>query len=169
MDDDVKQYYGFIVLIFFIVKFFLFFVLWSWLRFRVTERMIALTNKLKTNDQSEKRNVQAALNNQPMTGEHRHFNQQGEKNTATSLHQATQEDVGLTAADRKLTTKVRNVGGKNHLLALLDHVVQHKENPNGNKAAHAPTSKQANTTKTTKVTINEIDELEVAMDLLFGE
>lgn len=50
MDDDVNQYYGFIVLIFFVVKFFLFMVLWSWLRFRVTERMIALTNKLKTND-----------------------------------------------------------------------------------------------------------------------
>ena len=43
MDDDVNRYYGFIVLIFFVVKFFLFVVLWSWLRIRVTERMIALT------------------------------------------------------------------------------------------------------------------------------
>jgi hypothetical protein len=50
VNDDVKKYYGYIVLIFFVVKFFLFVVLWSWLRIRVTERMIALTKKLKTND-----------------------------------------------------------------------------------------------------------------------
>ena len=59
VNDDVKKYYGYIVLIFFVVKFFLFVVLWSWLRIRVTERMIALTKKLKTNDQSEKHNYQA--------------------------------------------------------------------------------------------------------------
>lgn len=50
MDSDVNQYYMFIVLIFFIVKCILFLVLWSWLRIRVTERMMNLTRKLKNND-----------------------------------------------------------------------------------------------------------------------
>ena len=56
MDGDVKSYYGFIVLIFIVVKICLFSVLWSWLRIRVTERMIKLTKKLKTTDQQEKGN-----------------------------------------------------------------------------------------------------------------
>ena len=50
MNSDVNTYYGFIVMIFFVVKFFLFVVLWSWLRIRVTERMVDLTMKLETND-----------------------------------------------------------------------------------------------------------------------
>ena len=50
MDSDVNQYYMFIILIFFVVKCILFLVLWSWLRIRVTERMMKLTSKLKNND-----------------------------------------------------------------------------------------------------------------------
>lgn len=61
MKDDVNQYYGFIILIFLVVKIILFLVLWSWLRIRVTERMIDLTNKLKTNEQSDKRSYKPRL------------------------------------------------------------------------------------------------------------
>lgn len=56
MGSDVNRYYLFIVLIFFIVKCVLFLVLWSWLRIRVTERIINLTKKLKNNDQNEQSN-----------------------------------------------------------------------------------------------------------------
>ena len=56
MSSALNDYYLFIVLIFLVVKFFLFVMLWSWLRIRVSERMQNLTNKLKTNEQPEKRN-----------------------------------------------------------------------------------------------------------------
>lgn len=53
MSDDVSEYYLTIVLIFFVGKLILFCVLWNWLRVRVTDRMIALTRKLQTSDQSD--------------------------------------------------------------------------------------------------------------------
>ena len=56
MADDVNEYYLIIILIFAIVKMSLFCVLWSWLRMRVTDRMIYLTKKLKTSDQADNRN-----------------------------------------------------------------------------------------------------------------
>ena len=63
--SDVNTYYLFIVLIFFSGNLILFVVLWSWLRIRVTERMVDLTMKLETNDQSEKRTQHFARNNRP--------------------------------------------------------------------------------------------------------
>ncbi len=53
MADDVNEYYLIIIMIFVIVKLSLFCVLWSWLRMRVTDRMIYLTKKLKTSDQAD--------------------------------------------------------------------------------------------------------------------
>ena len=43
MDDDVMSYYAFIVIIFLVIKLFLFIVLWSWLKIRVTQRMMDLS------------------------------------------------------------------------------------------------------------------------------
>lgn len=56
MSDDVNQYYQFIVLIFCVVKLFLFCVLWNWLRVKVTARMNSLTFHLQTNEQNDKHN-----------------------------------------------------------------------------------------------------------------
>lgn len=53
MRDDVSEYYLTIFIIFFVGKLLLFCVLWNWLRVRVTDRMIALTRKLQTSDQSD--------------------------------------------------------------------------------------------------------------------
>ena len=50
MTEDVMQYYWIIVIIFVVVKLFLFGVLWGWLKHQVTERMNRLTAKLRTND-----------------------------------------------------------------------------------------------------------------------
>ena len=54
MSEDVNQYYQFIVLIFCVVKLFLFFVLWNWLKIKVTDAMTDLTFHLQTNEQSDK-------------------------------------------------------------------------------------------------------------------
>ncbi len=62
MTDDVNEYYLIIILIFVIVKLFLFCVLWSWLRMRVTDRMIYLTKKLKTSDQDNNKYQPKKLN-----------------------------------------------------------------------------------------------------------
>ena len=46
MTEDVMQYYGIIVIIFVVVKLFLFCVLWTWLKRSVTKRMNDLTTRL---------------------------------------------------------------------------------------------------------------------------
>ena len=51
IETDVLKYYGFIVLIFVVVEVLLFFTLWSWLKSRVTNRMIELTKKINNNEQ----------------------------------------------------------------------------------------------------------------------
>ena len=53
IEADVMKYYGFIILIFIVVKVLLFFTLWSWLKSRVTNRMVELTNKINNNEQIE--------------------------------------------------------------------------------------------------------------------
>ena len=49
------KYYGVIILIFVIVKVLLFITLWSWLKSRVTDRMIELTQKINNNEQIDDR------------------------------------------------------------------------------------------------------------------
>lgn len=65
IQEDVTGYYGFIVLIFIIVQIFLFFTLWSWLKSRVTNRMVELTKKINTNEQLEDRNRAIEYEKQP--------------------------------------------------------------------------------------------------------
>ena len=46
MKEDVDHYYEMICIIFIVVNIFLFCVLWTWLRLRVTDRIKLLTTKL---------------------------------------------------------------------------------------------------------------------------
>ena len=50
IEADVIKYYGVVVLIFVIIKVLLFVTLWSWLKSRVTDRMIELTQKINNNE-----------------------------------------------------------------------------------------------------------------------
>ena len=50
IERDVMKYYGVIILIFVIIKVLLFVTLWSWLKSRVTDRMIELTQKINNNE-----------------------------------------------------------------------------------------------------------------------
>ena len=71
IEKDVMIYYGYIVLIFVIVKLTLFWTLWSWLKSRVTDRMVELTRKINNNEQIEDKNrIQAnEYEKNPMSGE----------------------------------------------------------------------------------------------------
>ena len=50
IEEDVSQFYYFIFISFIVGNSFLFCVLWTWLRMRVTDRMNLLTMKLQTNN-----------------------------------------------------------------------------------------------------------------------
>lgn len=90
---------------------------------------------------------------------------------SSSYYLNSQEDINLSADNnRKFNSKRKTISQKSNFIAFVDQVVSHKETTTvgSTRLAASGKFKQANTTKT-KVTINEIDELEDAMDLLFGE
>ena len=100
MSNALNDYYLFIVLIFLVVKFFLFVMLWSWLRIRVSERMQNLTNKLKTNEQPEKRNFLSNSDRLGASDFHSHMLLSGSRKSRLNLYASstsgTATDIGTS-------------------------------------------------------------------------
>ena len=163
MNNDVDEYYLYIILIFCLVKLALFCVLWSWLRMRVTDRMIDLTRKLKTSDSSDKHSYQhkklTKFDSGSTYNKRNSFsvNQSGvdpHKNSNVSLNQTdatyanVDTDLMSSQTGRRFTSN-KSVKGMGRMLDAFTGYQAGRRRDGG--------------------TINEIDELEDATDLLFGE
>lgn len=98
----------------------------------------------------------------------------GSESKLGSVYLTSETDLN-PSPDRKLQKRKTTANRQEYFIGFIDQVVNHKEGATvGGSGRMDPGSsgknyRQANTTQKNKVTINEIDELENAMDLLFGE
>lgn len=167
IESDVMTYYGYIVLIFVIVKLTLFFTLWTWLRSRVTDRMVELTNKINNNEQIEdKSRVQANdYEKKTLTEGTSPFEAHGRSTVRGGSMTSTRSRTSESSGDLKsrASVKLGKLGFSRDTVADAVDTVLFETNKEGDKGDSAKSKKKK------KNVVNEIDELNEAMFALFKE